>query len=222
MAGRYIILEGIDGTGKSTLAKLIAKALREQGREVLLTSEPTDRPCGKLIRERLSNRRFKMTAHEWLGLFVADRRVHIDEIVRPALEAGKDVIQDRSLYSTLVYQGEMGIPEAEILARHEGWHPEPDLLVILDIAPRFGLARTTKRRLGIAQRWVAQSGQNYLFKDGDAPQTTEKLRFLQRLRKRYARIKGANVLHLDVKESTPEEVRDAVLERLAPLGSKVA
>ncbi|MCC6572319.1 MAG: dTMP kinase [Planctomycetes bacterium] len=212
--GRYIILEGIDGTGKSSVTKLLAEALRSQGREVVLTSEPTDRPCGKLIRERLADRSIKMTAHEWLGLFVADRRIHIDEVVKPALARGADIIQDRSMYSTLVYQGEMGIPEAEILARHKGWHPTPDLLVILDIAPRFGLARTRKRSLGIAQRWVKQKDQGYIFKDGDGPQTTEKLKFLQALRRRYKRIKGDNVLHVDVKEKRPEQVRDEIMERL--------
>ncbi len=221
--GLYIVIEGIDGTGKSTVARLLAEALRARGREVTLTSEPSDRPSGRLIRERLADRSVKMTAHEWLGLFVADRRIHIDEVVRPALARGQDVVQDRSLYSTLVYQGEMGIPEAEVLARHKGWHPPPDLVVILDIAPRFGLARTRKRSLGIAQRWVRQKNQGYMFKDGDGPQTTEKLKFLQALRKRYRRIKGSNVLHLDVKEKRPETVCGEILSRLealAPLAAK--
>ncbi|NUO15374.1 MAG: dTMP kinase [Planctomycetaceae bacterium] len=215
MAGLYIILEGIDGTGKSTVARLLADSLRAVGREVVLTGEPTNAPCGKLIRERLSDKRIKTTAQEWLGLFVADRRVHIDTVVRPALEAGKVVIQDRSMYSTLVYQGQMGIAEKEIMARHDGWHPRPDLLVILDIAPRFGLARTVKRTKGIGQRWTRQKSQVYMFKDGDGPQTTEKLRFQQGLRKRYARIKGENVLHVEVRELAPEQVRDAILAKLA-------
>jgi dTMP kinase len=214
MAGRYIILEGIDGTGKSTVARLLAQSLRSKGRDVLLTCEPTDSPCGRLIRERLSDKKLKTTAQEWLGLFVADRRLHIDTVVKPALTSGQDVIQDRSMYSTLVYQGQMGISEKDILARHEGWHPMPDLLVILDIAPRFGLARTSKRTRGMGQKWVKQEKQVYLFKDGDGPQTTEKLRFQQGLRKRYARIKGDNVLHLDVRELSPEQVRDAILARL--------
>ena len=214
MPGLYIILEGIDGTGKSTVARLLAESLRAQGREVVLTGEPTDAPCGKLIRERLADRKLKTTAQEWLGLFVADRRLHIDNVVKPALAAGKVVIQDRSMYSTLVYQGQMGIAEKEILARHEGWHPKPDLLVILDIAPRFGLARTVKRTKGIGQRWTRQKSQVYMFKDGDGPQTTEKLRFQQGLRKRYARIKGENVLHVDVRDQKPEQVRDAIMARL--------
>jgi dTMP kinase len=214
VTGRYIILEGIDGTGKSTVARLLSEALRAQGRDVVLTGEPSDSPCGRLIRERLADRKLKTTAQEWLGLFVADRRLHIENVVRPALAAGKDVIQDRSMYSTLVYQGQMGIAEKDILARHAGWHPEPDLLVILDIAPRFGLARTAKRTRGLGQKWVKQEKQVYLFKDGDGPQTTEKLRFQQGLRKRYARIKGANVLHLEVKELKPEQVRDAIMARL--------
>ena len=170
---------------------------------------------GKLILERLTDKSLKLTAHEWLGMFVADRRMNIDTIVKPALERGTDVIQDRSFYSTLVYQGEMGISAGDILKRHEGWHPRPDLLVILDIAPRFGLARTVKRTKGIGQRWTRQKSQVYMFKDGDGPQTTEKLRFQQGLRKRYARIKGENVLHVEVRELAPEQVRDAILAKLA-------
>lgn len=222
MTGRFIIIEGIDGTGKSTLVKLLARALRSRGRDVLLTHEPTDLPSGKLILERLSTKGFKASAWEWLGLFVADRRANIDTIVKPALRRGQDVIQDRSMYSTLVYQGAMGVPEDEILKRHAGWHPTPDLLVILDIAPRFGLARTRKRSMGAGQRWVQQPGQKYMFADGDAPQSTEKLHFLQEIRKRYNRIKGDFVLHLPVRKKvnddwvdrTTEELRDEILREL--------
>lgn len=126
------------------------------------------------------------------------------------------------MYSTLVYQGAMGVPEDEILQRHAGWHPKPDLLIILDIAPRFGLARTRKRSLGYGQRWVRQKGQKYMFKDGDAPQSTEKLIFLQEIRRRYKKIKGDFVLHLPVRrkqgndwvDRTPEELRDEVMNEL--------
>jgi dTMP kinase len=220
--GRFIIIEGIDGTGKSTLARAVGDALKSRGREVLLTHEPSDLPSGKLILERLASGEFSTTAHEWMGMFIADRRLSIDTIVRPALKSGKDVIQDRSMYSTLVYQGAMGVPDEEILKRHAGWHPQPHLLVILDIAPRFGLARTRKRSMGIGQRWVRQAGQKYMFKDGDAPQSTEKLHFLQEIRKRYDRIKGEFVLHLPVRRKAGEdweaktsaELRDEVLQAL--------
>lgn len=214
MRGRFIVIEGIDGTGKSTLAQRLAEALRARGRDVLLTNEPTKLPSGKLILERLTDKSLKLTAHEWLGMFVADRRMNIDTIVKPALERGTDVIQDRSFYSTLVYQGEMGISGADILKRHEGWHPTPDLVVILDIAPRFGLARTRKRTLGLGQRYVRQQGQKWIFKDGDAPQSTEKLNFLQSIRRRYARIKGPHVAHISVREHAGEDWRDKTTDEL--------
>jgi dTMP kinase len=224
MAGRFIILEGIDGTGKSTLASLLVEALSADGRDVVRTREPSDLPSGKLILERLGNRDYATQAWEWLGMFVTDRRNSIDTLVKPALKRGSDVVQDRSMYSTLVYQAAMGIPEDEILRRHEGWHPQPTLLVILDIAPRFGLSRTRRRSLGLGQRWVRQDGQKYMFKDGDAPQSTEKLRFLQEIRRRYLRIKGDFVYVLPVRaqdtpdgewrDRTPEELRDLVLNEL--------
>lgn len=224
--GRFIIIEGIDGTGKSTLARAVAVTLRERGRKVRLTHEPTDKPSGKLIRERLADRSITVSPQEWLGMFIADRRINIDTVVKPALEKGIDIIQDRSMYSTLVYQGEMGIPPRDIMRRHKGWHPTPDLLVIMDIAPRFGLARTRKRSMGVGQRWVRQKDQTYLFKDADAPQTTEKLHFLQALRRRYRRIKGDFVLHLPARvkrkgewhDRPIEELRDEVLKALEPEG----
>ena len=222
MQGRFIIIEGIDGTGKSTLVKLVAAALKARGRKVLLSHEPTNLPSGKLILERLATPGFKASPWEWLGMFVTDRRMNIDTIVKPALASGHDVIQDRSMYSTLVYQGAMGIPPREIMKRHEGWHPQPDLLVILDIAPRFGLARTRKRSLGVGQRWVGQPGQKYMFSDGDAPQSTEKLNFLQDIRKRYRRIKGEFVFRLPVRkkarpewiDKTPQELCDEIMAEL--------
>lgn len=221
MHGRFIVIEGIDGTGKSTLAGRLADALRARGRDVLITNEPSTLPSGRLITERLADSSIKLTAWEWLGMFVVDRRANIDGIVKPALERGADVIQDRSFYSTLVYQGEMGVSAAEILKRHEGWHPAPDLVVILDLAPRFGLARTRKRTLGVGQRWIRQQGQKWMFKGGDAPQTTEKLDFLQRIRRRYARIKGPNIAHINVRahegvwrDKTPEELVVEVLHEL--------
>lgn len=224
MSGRFIIIEGIDGTGKSTLVKLVADVLQSHGREVLLTHEPTDLPSGKLILERLGTPGFKASPWEWLGMFVSDRRMNIEQIVKPALKRGIDVIQDRSMYSTLVYQGAMGVPEEDIIKRHAGWHPQPDLLVILDIAPRFGLSRTRRRSLGVGQRWVKQAGQKYMFSDGDAPQSTEKLHFLQEIRRRYKRIRGHFVLHLPVRkkvrgewvDKSSAELRDAVLAALKP------
>ena len=119
------------------------------------------------------------------------------------------------MYSTLVYQGAMGIPESEILKRHAGWHPTPDLLVVVDIAARFGLARTRKRSLGRGQRWIKQQGQTYLFKDGDAPQSTEKLKLLQEFRRRYQRIQGSFVLHLPARKKVNDEWVDRSVSELA-------
>jgi dTMP kinase len=223
MAGRFIIIEGIDGTGKSTLAALIVEALKQQGQRVARTCEPSELPSGRLIIERLATQEYATSAREWLGMFVTDRRNSIDTLVKPALEDGCDVVQDRSMFSTLVYQAAMGIPEDDILRRHEGWHPEPTLLVILDIAPRFGLSRTRRRSLGLGQRWVRQNQQKYLFKDGDAPQSTEKLKFLQEIRRRYLAIRGDYVFRLPVRvkdgddwrDLSPEELRDRVLDELA-------
>ena len=100
----FIVIEGIDGCGKGTQAKLLFDHLKDLGKEVLLTAEPTKGPLGKMIREHLSD---PFLDDESLALlFAADRIEHLEKEVRPALEAGKIVISDRYVYSSVAYQGQ--------------------------------------------------------------------------------------------------------------------
>lgn len=146
--GRFIVIEGIDGAGKTTQIELLAERLRAEGRTVHVTAEPTASVSGGLLRDALggiSNR----TACEMAALFVLDRIFHNvnPNGINAMLEKGIDVICDRYYYSSLAYQGSqtdfewvknmnLGCPEIRI----------PDLCIFLDLAPEESLKRISKGR----------------------------------------------------------------------------
>ena len=129
--GLFIVLEGIDGTGKSSHAKSLASYFSSLGREVVLSREPTDGPWGKKLRDSASTGRLEPA--EELEYFLRDRREHVEQLIRPALAEGKVVILDRYYFSTMAYQGARGFDPAEIRRRNEEFAPVPDWLFILDV-----------------------------------------------------------------------------------------
>lgn len=148
-AGVMVALEGVDGSGKTGLAKLLADALRERGRTVVATREPGGTPAGTALRQLLlAEQAYEWTPKAELLLMNASRRQHVDELIRPALDAGSIVLCDRFVGSTLAYQGAgRGLSEALILDLHrlaidDLW---PDLTLILDIDPEIALARSRRR-----------------------------------------------------------------------------
>jgi dTMP kinase len=130
--GLFIVIEGIDGTGKSTQSKRLAEWFRSRGREVVLSREPTDGPWGKKLRESATTGR--LSAEEELECFLNDRREHVEMSIKPALAWGKVVILDRYYFSTMAYQGARGFDPSEIRRRNEAFAPQPDLLLILDLS----------------------------------------------------------------------------------------
>ena len=130
--GIFIVIEGIDGTGKSTQSKRLAEWFRSRGREVILSREPTDGPWGKKLRESATTGR--LSAEEELECFLNDRREHVEMSIKPALAEGKVVILDRYYFSTMAYQGARGFDPDEIRLRNEAFAPQPDLLLILDLS----------------------------------------------------------------------------------------
>lgn len=129
--GLFIVIEGIDGTGKSTQAKRLGAWFTSRGREVVLSREPTDGPWGAKLRESASTGRL-LPADE-LQYFLNDRRQHVEELIAPSLAAGKVVILDRYYFSTMAYQGARGFDPLEIRRLNEAFAPRPDLLLILDL-----------------------------------------------------------------------------------------
>lgn len=105
--GRFIVFEGLDGSGKSTQIRLLAQRLEEKGRRVFRTAEPTDLPTGKLLRQELGGSGEVDPAY-LAGLFLTDRaahNTHPETGISAALEQGMDVISDRYYYSSFAYQG---------------------------------------------------------------------------------------------------------------------
>uniref|UniRef100_UPI004057662B dTMP kinase n=1 Tax=Candidatus Electrothrix sp. TaxID=2170559 RepID=UPI004057662B len=142
--GMLIAFEGIDGTGKSTQVQLLAHFLEEQGFPVVTTYEPTDSEYGRRIRE-LYQDRSSCTPEEELNLFIEDRRLHVNELIRPELAAGKIILTDRYYYSTAAYQGAAGMEPSEIFARNS-FAPRPSLVLLLTMDPEVSIARIREGR----------------------------------------------------------------------------
>lgn len=141
--GLFIVIEGIDGTGKSTQARRLAEWLTSQGREVIVSREPTDQPWGRKLRESAATGRLSPT--DELEYFLNDRRQHVAELIAPSLAAGKVVILDRYYFSSMAYQGTRGLDPAEVRRLNEAFAPVPDLLIILDLDLDSALARIGAR-----------------------------------------------------------------------------
>ncbi len=129
--GLFIVIEGIDGTGKSTQAKRLGEWFESQGREVVLSYEPTHGQWGKQLRDSMTQGR--LGPEEELELFIKDRQDHVDTLIQPSLDSGKVVILDRYYFSTMAYQGARGFDPQIIRERNEAFAPQPDLLLILDL-----------------------------------------------------------------------------------------
>ena len=148
MAGRFWSFEGIDGSGKSTQARLLADALRLAGHEVVLTREPGGSPGAEEIRRLvLEGSTDRWSAETEILLFTAARRDHLEKTIRPALARGAVVITDRFADSTRMYQGisrgDLGQVVDDLHALMIG--VEPDLTFLVDLPAEMGLARAQSR-----------------------------------------------------------------------------
>ncbi|MBG70434.1 MAG: dTMP kinase [Roseibacillus sp.] len=141
--GFLIVLEGIDGTGKSTQAQLLTESLRQQGFKVIHSREPTDGPHGRKLRESASSGR--LSAEQELDLFHKDRHEHVETTIRPALKEGHIVVLDRYYFSTMAYQGIRGFDPQEIRRTNEEFAPRPDLLLLLELSVDAAMNRIGAR-----------------------------------------------------------------------------
>jgi dTMP kinase len=194
--GVLMALEGIDGSGKSTQAELLAaalrKRLRQEGRVVVLTREPTDGITGQQLRRYLQGPARHLSPEEELELFVADRREHVDQIIRPALEAGKIVVTDRYYYSSAAYQGALGLDPGKILALNESFAPRPHLVFVLELPVNEAMARLAK-------------------KGKEGLQLSESQVYLSRVAAIYATLKGPQIRRLDAGRR-PEVIHQELIE----------
>lgn len=151
MSGRglFISFEGIDGSGKSTQARLLAEALEAQGVDVVLTREPGGSPGAEEIRALvLQGDPDRWSARTEILLFTAARRDHLERTIQPALDAGKVVICDRFADSTRMYQG---LSRGDLRGVVDELHKlmigvEPDMTILIDMDPAKGLLRALSRQ----------------------------------------------------------------------------
>ncbi len=144
--GYLFVLEGIDGTGKSTQCGKLEDWFSEQGTPVLRLREPTDGVWGKKIRTLLTEGRKGVTREEELEWFINDRREDVEKNILPALKDKKVVILDRYYFSTAAYQGALGLDSSSILATNESFAPKPDRAFFFKVPPEECLRRIHSSR----------------------------------------------------------------------------
>ncbi len=147
MTGTFISLEGVDGSGKSTQAVMLADALRDRGHDVVHVREPGGTPLGEAVREVVLGPD-AMTPWAEAFLFAAARAQLVADVIAPAVEAGTWVVADRFLDSSLAYQGEargLGIDRVAAVNAPGIGHFMPDLTVILDLPPGAAVDRRAGR-----------------------------------------------------------------------------
>jgi dTMP kinase len=188
--GLLIVFDGIDGTGKTTHSGLLAEFFREAGRAVVSSKEPTDGPWGAKLRATAATGR--LPAEEELELLLRDRRDHVEQLIAPALAAGKVVILDRYYFSTMAYQGSRGMDPADIRRQNEAFAPVPDLLFILDLDVDTALSRIGGR--------------------GDTANEFEKHESLSKCRDVFITLAGEPFVHVIPTDQGPEAVQARIRE----------
>jgi dTMP kinase len=147
--GTFVVLEGGEGSGKSTQAALLATRLRAEDREVLETFEPGGTARGARLRSALLDDDTPLDPRAELLLMAADRAQHVSELIEPALQRGAVVVCDRFSPSTLVYQGVargLGIDEVVAIDRFAAQGVQPDVVVVLDVSDAVALERLPEAR----------------------------------------------------------------------------
>jgi len=128
--GLFVVLEGIDGTGTTTQAERLANWLREQNRDVLLTCEPSKGTVGQLIRDIIKPTADDLDERVFALLFAADRIDHIEKEIQPTVSAGRDVVSDRYVMSSLAYQSV--ILDLDWVRNLNRFAPPPDITLLLN------------------------------------------------------------------------------------------
>ncbi len=202
MKGSLIVFDGIDGSGKTTQARLLKLFLKMKGYPAIYTKEPTRGRWGRIIMEMIDKGAELMgKGKELLELFINDRREHVEGVIRPSLEEGKIVIVDRYYFSSIAYQGAFGIDPAEIKSINESFAPLPNLAFLLNISIEKALLRIKISR-------------------GDIPNIFERKEYLTKVKDIFDRMNEPYIVKLDAEKEIYEvfrDVLDAVNTRLFKL-----
>lgn len=204
MTGLYVTVEGLDGSGKTTQLERLAAWLTDAGHTVVATREPGGTEVGQLVRDIVLHHRGDIAPRAEALLFAADRAHHIATKVRPALERGNIVLQDRYIDSSVAFQGGGRVLDPAEVRRVSEWATDglyPELTVLLDLDPAVA-----RERIAAAQK---------VFDRIEA----EAALFNQRIRAAYLRMAEAEPerwLVLDATRS-PDELEAAIRERVTSL-----
>ncbi len=188
--GFLLVLEGIDGVGKTTISQRLAEHCQSRGLETVSSREPTNGPWGRRLRESAQTGRLSL--EEELEFFLKDRAEHIEQVIKPALQQGKIVILDRYYLSTAAYQGARGAEPEKILDRNEAFAPAPDLALLLDLDPKDGLGRVQRR--------------------GDKPDEFEHENALREVRRIFLTIHRPWLVTINAGQEKEQVIRDCIAE----------
>jgi dTMP kinase len=200
--GILIIIEGIDGAGKSTQARMLFDELQRLGIDVILSREPTDSKYGRKIRELAEKGRETVRPEEEYRLFMKDRKIHVDTLILPALTDGKVVILDRYYFSTIAYQGALGLDPAKIRQENEAFCPIPDIVLMVDIPTAIGIDRIKKYRK-------------------ETPNLFEKASYLEKVAENLAALSDDFIVRIDGSGHL-EDVQRRIRAQVEPLLKKIA
>lgn len=200
MTNRYFVFEGVDGSGKSTQIAKVEAALQAKGYDVLSLREPGSTYLSEQIRKVLLDPENHMDPRAEVLLFSAARAQLISEVVKPALQAGKVVISDRSFWSTLAYQGyarKMNLEELYEISQFAVGHLEPEHVFLLDIDPQIAATRREVR-----------SGEDRIESEG--------LEFQQKVRKGFLNLAhdNPNCFHVIDANKKTEEITCLIIEKM--------
>ena len=196
--GLFITFEGCDGCGKTTQLELLEKFLQQKGYETIITREPGAKGLGTKLREILLNYDGEVSSNCESFLFLADRAQHIDTLVKPAINAGKIVLCDRHIDSTVAYQGYgrgLDLDQINYLNNIATGGLKPDLTLLFDVD-----TETSMKRVGKNQDRMEKAG----------------IEFQERVRQGYLKLAQAEPERIKVFNSikTIEQLHSEVIETI--------
>ena len=182
-----INLEGIDGCGKSTQSQFLMDKFESDNEKIILLKEPTNGKYGQKLWEMLSGK-IEATTEEILHLFVLDRKDHVNQKIKPALDEGKIVLMDRYYYSTMAYQAAAGI-DVNRIRRDNEFAPKPDIVLIFDLPADLAMKRVRSHSVA---------------------DVFEKEEYLEKVRKAYLNLGDDPLVRIIDATKTPEKIFDEV------------
>lgn len=191
--GLLIAIEGIDGSGKTTISRMVEGYLSNLGLKTIYTAEPTDGPVGRIIKERVFKAEERVDPYLEALLFAADRRYHVIFEIEPALKEGYIVVCDRYVHSSIAYQGALGAPTSWV-EEVNSQIVKPDVAIYIDVLPEVGLKRKGEVRVA----------------------TFENIEYLEKVRRIYLELVSRGELILVDGSRRVDEVFREVLDVLEP------